>query len=196
MTIYGSFRDWGHPYLDHIAGLNRLHAQTTLEKNIDTDYANALASDLTKMVLQKVFKEKRVWAVHGNLVPGNRPLRNHITPKAWQTAQEVKNLGDVWHQLPDLAKCFDIPDVIDPTVLYSDKSHSMQISEVLNHITKLLYTHQEEANWPEFLDQLKYGLDWEDLVVGLKGKEIQLKIEGLFFALMAWKLREYFVITE
>ena len=69
------------------------------------------------------------------------------------------------HKLP-LAKCFDILDVIDPIILYSDKSHSMQRKEVLKHIQsksqspiptrKVLSSliNQEETNWPQFLQQL------------------------------------------
>ena len=72
--------------------------------------------------------------------------------------------------------------LIDPSILYSDKSHSIQQSEVLNHIQskpnfpiltkKVLSTliNLPETNWPVFLEQLdKVGLDKEDLVIGLKG---------------------------
>ncbi|KAH6941978.1 hypothetical protein HPB50_026275 [Hyalomma asiaticum] len=41
-----------------------------------------------------------------------------------------------------------------------------------------------------------FGLDPNDLIIGLKPKEREVKNEGRFFALMSWKLREYFVITE
>lgn len=40
------------------------------------------------------------------------------------------------------------------------------------------------------------GLDIEDLIIGLRGKEREIKRIGRFFSLMSWKLRDYFVITE
>lgn len=49
----------------------------------------------------------------------------------------------------------------------------------------------------DFLKHLNdHGFTLEDLVIGLKAKERELKIEGRFFALMSWKIRLYFVMTE
>lgn len=49
----------------------------------------------------------------------------------------------------------------------------------------------------EFLKKLNdFGFDWEILVIGLKAKERELKIEERFFALMSWNIRLYFGMTE
>lgn len=49
----------------------------------------------------------------------------------------------------------------------------------------------------EFLKKVdKEGLGKDGLIIGLKLKEREMKMEGRFFALMSWKLREYFVVTE
>ncbi|ACB47438.1 L polymerase protein [Cocal virus] len=208
LVIYGSFRHWGHPFIDYYAGLEKLHSQVSMTKNIDTQYAAALASDLARIVLQQQFNEHKKWFVDLKRIPDKHPFYSHIKENTWPTAAQVQDFGDLWHELP-LTKCFDIPDLIDPSIIYSDKSHSMNRSEVLRHVRnspntpipskKVLQTMLDTTatNWSEFLNQIdKYGLDDEDLVIGLKGKERELKLAGRFFSLMSWKLREYFVITE
>jgi hypothetical protein len=40
------------------------------------------------------------------------------------------------------------------------------------------------------------GLSLNNLIIGLRPKERESKVEGRFFALMSWNLRLYFVVTE
>ncbi|ALJ30354.1 L protein [Eelpout rhabdovirus] len=208
LLYFGSFRHWGHPFIDYFEGLKKLHKQVTLPKVIDDNYAQALASDLAYIVLKKEFEKKKHWAVDGDLMMDNHPFKKHISEHTWPTPKQIEDFGDSWHHLP-LTKVFDIPDVIDPSVIYSDKSHSMQRSEVLSSIIttpnkpiptrKVLSSLLDKpaTDWPRFLNEVdKVGLDREDLVIGLKGKERELKKAGRFFSLMSWRLREYFVMTE
>uniref|UniRef100_A0AAU7L118 Replicase n=1 Tax=Zeugodacus cucurbitae sigmavirus-B2 TaxID=3159479 RepID=A0AAU7L118_9RHAB len=208
LTIYGSFRHWGHPYLDYLQGLEKLYQQVTLEKHIDVQYANTLASDLAFIVLHNQFKTKRKWFVDKSLINIDHPLHNEIMNNIWPTPKAIEDFGCNWHTLP-LTKCFDIPDVIDPSILYSDKSHSMTRSEIVKHIRsnpgtriptrrvlKTLLT-KPSRNWPEFLQELNdHGINLDSLVIGLKGKEREIKVDGRYFSLMSWDLRDYFVITE
>nr|UZT55171.1 polymerase [Barur virus] len=207
-VVYGSFRHWGHPYIDYMTGLRKLHDQVNMPKTIDSDYAEALASDLAYLVLKKKFSEHKKWFVDDSLVPKNHMLLPHIKNNTWPTPKQIEDFGDKWHTLP-LVKCFEIPDVIDPSNLYSDKSHSIGRSEVIEYVKsgkcgpiptrKVLDTllHTPSTNWPGFLEKVdREGLDEEDLVIGLKAKEREVKKYGRFFALMSWALREYFVITE
>lgn len=54
-----------------------------------------------------------------------------------------------------------------------------------------------ETNWPEFFKEINdKGLDRDSCIIGLNAKEREMKQEGRFFALMSWKMREYFVVTE
>nr|AHD46130.1 RNA-dependent RNA polymerase [Eel virus American] len=208
LAYFSSFRHWGHPYIDYFQGLIKLNKQVTLEKDIDTEYANALASDLAYMILRGHFNTKRVWAVDKALVSKQHPLSEHILNATWPTPKQIDDFGDHWHELP-LIKIYDIPDLIDPSVIYSDKSHSMGREEVLKHVQrnptqaiptkKVLETllQKPATNWPEFLSSIeKDGLPKDSLIIGLKGKERELKKAGRFFSLMSWELREYFVITE
>ncbi|AJR28526.1 polymerase [Carajas virus] len=208
LVIYGSFRHWGHPFIDYFEGLNKLHKQVTMSKEIDTEYANALASDLARIVLTKQFDSVKKWFVDKTKIPSAHPFFKHIMDNTWPTAAQIQDFGDHWHELP-LIKCYEIPDLIDPSIIYSDKSHSMNRSEVLGHVRrsphlpipskKVLQTMLDTraTNWVEFLEMVdKHGLEKDDLIIGLKGKERELKLAGRFFSLMSWKLREYFVITE
>lgn len=59
LTMYGSFRHWGHPFIDYLKGLQKLHTQVTMIKEIDKEYAEKLASDLAYIVLKDQFDEKK-----------------------------------------------------------------------------------------------------------------------------------------
>lgn len=208
LTFYGAFRHWGHPYIDYKAGLQKLYDQVNMPKAIDQRYANKLASDLAKMVLQKMFQEHKKWYVVREALPRDHPFAQHVQNCTWPTGVQIQDFGDHWHELP-LTKCFDIPDLIDPSIIYADKSHSMDRSAILQHVSRTPYRpiptlkvmksviDKPATNWPEFLQEVNdHGLTKEDLVIGLKAKERELKTSGRFFSLMSWRLREYFVITE
>ncbi|AZS32226.1 polymerase [Rhinolophus rhabdovirus DPuer] len=208
VVVYGSFRHWGHPFINYLDGLEALYQQVTIEKQIDTTYAGKLGSDLAYIVLRKKFVEDKKWYVDSKKLRKDHPLKQYIEENIWPTPKVIEDFGDNWHQLP-LTKCFDIPDVIDPSLLYADKSHSGNRSEVLNFLAlhpgeviptkKVLNTllHTPSTNWPEFLKDIdENGMPDDSLIIGLKGKEREIKIKGRFFSLMSWKLREYFVVTE
>lgn len=85
----------------------------------------------------------------------------------------------------------------------------IQKNELIHHLVqhpntpiptrKVLDTllHTESTNWPEFLTQINnIVLTDNDLIIGLKAKEREIKWKGRFFALMSWSLREYFVFSE
>ncbi|AZL49339.1 RNA-dependent RNA polymerase [Charleville virus] len=208
LQMYGCYRSFGHPVIDYQEGLNDLYDLTHSEKTIDYGFVDTLASDLAYMVLEKKFKEEKKWYIDINLLPGQHPLYPYVKEGSWPPPRILNQVGDFWHQLP-LKKCFEIPDFIDPSELYSDKSHSISYSELKTHLEKdnmkpiptrrvlMSLLENEDTNWTEFLQRINdKGFTSEELIIGLRAKERELKIKGRFFALMSWKLREYFVITE
>ncbi|AHY85660.1 RNA-dependent RNA polymerase L [Almpiwar virus] len=208
IDIYGCYRLFGHPIIDYFKGLQDLYDLTHSEKVIDEEFVQNLASDLAYMVLEKKFREDKKWYVDKKKIKPSHPLYEYISQSAWPPSHEIQAFGDKWHKLP-LIKCFDIPDFIDPSELYSDKSHSIGYSELVDHLihkpntpipTKRVLTsllNNPDTNWTEFLSRVnEYGFELEELIIGLRAKERELKIKGRFFALMSWALREYFVITE
>ncbi|UZC34538.1 RNA-dependent RNA polymerase [jopcycgri virus 1] len=208
LLFYSSFRHWGHPYIDYQKGLIKLHTQVTMKKMIDREYVESLASDLAFKVLQRKFQETKTWYVDSSLMENTHQLYPFIKENIWPTPDVIANFGDNWHLLP-LIKCFEVPDVIDPTLIYSDKSHSMTKKEVKQYMLrnpnkaipskKVLKTllEKEATNWPVFLQEINdVGLNDDDLIIGLKAKEREIKPEGRFFSLMSWRLRDYFVFTE
>ncbi|KAL4702133.1 hypothetical protein ACJJTC_019409 [Scirpophaga incertulas] len=179
-----------------------------MPKVIDRSYAESLASDLAFIVLESKFKETKQWYVEGNKLQNDHFLKKHIMENTWPTPKQITDFGDFWHTLP-LRKCFDVPDMLDPSIIYSDKSHSLNRDEVLAHVKrdplhpipskKVLESllHRPATNWKDFLRQIdEVGLSLNSLAIGLKGKEREIKIWGRFFSLMTWELREYFVVTE
>ncbi|QIQ19244.1 polymerase [Taiyi bat virus] len=208
VVVYGSFRHWGHPFINYLEGLDALHKQVTIKKTIDKSYAESLGSDLAYMILRKKFIEEKKWYVDETKVSSKHPFKQHLIDNTWPTPKQIDDFGDHWHELP-LTKCYEIPDIIDPSLLYSDKSHSMNRDEVIDHLKKrpnepiptkkVLDTllHTKSTNWPVFLNMIdKEGLPRNVKIIGLKGKEREVKKKGRFFSLMSWMLREYFVITE
>lgn len=52
LAMYGSFRHWGHPFIDYLKGLEALYQQTTLVKTIDKIYTESLSSDFALLVIR------------------------------------------------------------------------------------------------------------------------------------------------
>ncbi|AJR28326.1 polymerase [Kamese virus] len=208
LIYYSVFRHWGHPDIDYMEGLEKLHTQVTMDKIIDDDYAQALASDLAYKILKKKFFEKKKWFVDIDKVDEKNLLYHHIKSNTWPNQYQIQEFGDNWHTLP-ITKIYDLPDVLDPSLIYSDKSHSMNRSEVLDWVrnnpnspipTKRVLQsllEKPETNWVKFLQKINdEGLDLDSLIIGLRAKEREMKRIGRFFSLMSWELREYFVYTE
>lgn len=177
------------------------------EKVIDVAYAELLASNLA-LVLKTQFDQRRKSFVDKTLLPETHPLYYHVDMNTWPTLSEIEDMGNVWHKLP-LLQCFPIPEFVDPSQLYTGKSHSVSRTEFIEHLrhhkTEALKSHHvlktalqtEIINVQEFLKTVNdYGLPEDQLIIGLRAKEREVKLEGRFFALMSWKLRHYFVLTE
>ncbi|AMK09271.1 RNA-dependent RNA polymerase [Ceratitis capitata sigmavirus] len=208
LTMYGSFRHWGHPFINYLEGLEALYNQVTLKKLINKKYTGFLASDLALLVIRDQFRTKKQWPVDETLVSDTHMLKTFIANKTWPDNATIKNFGNKWHTLP-LIKCFEIPDVIDPSQIYSDKSHSITRSELRKLLSKGNVSHipskkvlssllsEPSTEWPKFLKKVNdCGIDEDHLIIGLKAKERELKTIGRFFALMSWQIRDYFVMTE
>jgi Mononegavirales RNA dependent RNA polymerase len=57
--------------------------------------------------------------------------------------------------------------------------------------------HMQWGQLREFCQDVNdNGLSINDLIIGLRAKERESKVEDRFFAMMLWNLRLYFVVTE
>nr|WCD55366.1 MAG: polymerase [Adumi ohlsrhavirus] len=209
LTVYGSFRHWGHPFIDYLTGLKTLYQNVTSTKDvIDKKYAELLASDLAFKVLKKEYWNKYKWFVDYKKMDEKNPLYDHIKNHTWPSVEVLQNYPAEWHLLP-LLPCWEIPEVVDPAIIYSDKTHSINKTELIDHLRrnpntkiptrKVLETliTTKSTDWPAFLKEINdKGLEEDDLIIGLKAKEREIKWKGRYFALMSWRLREYFVFTE
>ncbi|YP_010229226.1 RNA-dependent RNA polymerase [Almendravirus chico] len=208
-VLYGSFRLWGHPYIEYEEGLNKVKKQVRLNKDtIDENYAKLLANDLMKTMLIRHYTKTKVWNVidnaHNREIPGSIDLINNKWPKL----REFRLLEGHWDEL-EIEAILDIPEDIDDSSIFSDKTHSFDRSEVESFVKRdnnnpiptkrVLKTYLEKPriNVKEFVNMVdKEGLTYDDLLIGLKAKERELKRFGRFFTLMTWNLRLYFVISE
>ncbi|APF29060.1 L protein [Menghai virus] len=207
--LYGSFRLWGHPYIEYEIGLGKLKEQVRMPKpDIDESYCALLASDLMRDMLINYYKRNKRWNVidneHNRSIPGTKNLINN----SWITMKDRSSLEGRWHLL-EIEKIFDTPEDIADSSLFADKTHSLQLKDIINNVKRdklnpvpterLLKTYlkEERVNIQEFIQKIdKDGFSKEDLVIGLKAKERELKRYGRFFTLMTWTLRLYFVSSE
>lgn len=185
MGIYGLYRHWDHPNIDYLLGLSNMKERKTRETDhlIDLSYVNCLASDLARHILTKKYREKKKWFVDINLMKKGHPLYNFIKDNTWPDTYYIEQMGDTWNLLP-LTACFDLPDSLDPSIIYADKSHSLNRSKIIEHIQsnpykpipskKVLNSVLENpaTDIKKFLSDIdENGLDQEDLAIGLKAKE-------------------------
>nr|QYV43069.1 MAG: RNA-dependent RNA polymerase [Mononegavirales sp.] len=209
LVYFGSFRHFGHPFLNYLEGLDQLYRQVTMRKDIDIGYSEILASDLAFKVLRTQYRQTKRWALdRTRLAEIPLLLRSHVINETWPPETVIRTFGDHWNELP-LAQCFEIPDLVDPSLIYSDKSHSINRCELVKHISTspdrriptrrviTTFVSKPATDWKLFLEEVNdNSLPKDDLVIGLRGKEREMKLNGRFFALMSWRLREYFVMTE
>lgn len=137
--MYGSFRHWGHPFVEYLDGLKSLHDNvTSTELPINEDSAELLASDLAFKILDKEYQAKRTWFVDLAELDRTNPFYEHVRHSTWPSIDVLIAYPPEWHKLP-LKKCWDIPEVVDPALIYSDKTHSIQKAEYLDHLKKFPY---------------------------------------------------------
>lgn len=208
-TVFGSFRLWGHPIIDYKEGLKALRTQCRIPKEIDESYARQLADDFSYLVIKDHYRKTGQWAIEETGAP--RVLRQFIREGRWPPAKLIRTSNISWSQLNKNFFFYDVPSDIPLSQLYSDKSFSMTRSELRTHLYKDNATSNpipsrrvlEELlkrptiNPREFAEKINnHGLPDDDLIIGLKEKERELKRIGRFFTLMSWNLREYIVLTE
>ncbi|CAH0730948.1 unnamed protein product, partial [Brenthis ino] len=101
LTAYGSFRHWGHPNLKYLDGLRAVNRQVTLEKMIDTSYAEALGSDLAYIVLENKFNETKKWYVDISKMDKDSIMYKHVLENTWPTPKQIMDFGEVVLKIKD-----------------------------------------------------------------------------------------------
>lgn len=208
VLIFGLFRHWGHPYIEYLEGLEKLYHNVQCKKEVDTNYVKVLASDLARKIIKHYFRLNKMWPVNLDDLSIDHPLRKHVRDSTWPNRGEEREFGDKWDEIP-FQKVFDAPTSVNLSEILDDKSHSLGLSQLRESIRlgnigdsgqrKVLLSalKREEVNISQFLrDVDEHGIKEDDLVIGLRAKERELKRIGRFFALMTFNLRLYFVVTE
>lgn len=132
-TIFGSFRLWGHPFIDYKEGLKALKKQCRMKKLIDIDYAHTLADDPAYLVIKDHYLKTGQWAVSPNSLP--KELVSYVKEGRWPSEKFLNGLNIKWSLLPKLS-IFSVPADIPISQLYSDKSFSMTREELSEHLSK------------------------------------------------------------
>ncbi|WPV62684.1 MAG: RNA-dependent RNA polymerase [Wufeng shrew rhabdovirus 7] len=208
IQCYGLFRHWGHPVVKPLTGLNKLRIRGNSLRWVDTDFVNSLADDLNKQLIVKYFQKHQTWPEGSRIAPSISPVLAHcIQENRLPTIRESLSIKNKW-RFVHYDRIFEVPEKIPIGMILEDKAHSRtrtELLEILNRkktervTRRLIITALETENLDirALLDEIdKNGLDEDDLIIGLKAKERELKVEGRFFSLMTLALRMYFVSTE
>lgn len=208
VQIYGLFRHWGHPIIAPAIGLKKLHNRGNTPIWVDCDFVNSLADDLAKQLLLAYFRQHQSWPPNTKIPPAVSPILHQcFQENRLPTVKEHRLVGEKWRYVT-YSRIFDLPAKIPIGMILEDKAHSRDLTELINTLKskkrtpvskRLLITVLERSDIDirRKLDEINVnGLTSEELVIGLKAKERELKTEGRFFALMTLSLRIYFVATE
>ncbi|DAZ87752.1 TPA_asm: hypothetical protein [Sphaeridiorhabdovirus 1] len=208
LQVYGCFRHWGHPIIQPLTGLTKLHSRGNKIILPDLNLTRDLADDLAKTLLVAHYQRHQSW-------PEKAFIPEHVSPllalcireNRLPSAREGLLIGKKW-RFVSFTSLFDIPTKIPIGMILEDKAHSRTREDLISCLfrevrepvsRRLLVTalEEEELNIRGLLDEINVsGLSSNDLIIGLKAKEREVKVEGRFFALMTLKLRMYFVATE
>ncbi|WPV62720.1 MAG: RNA-dependent RNA polymerase [Wufeng shrew rhabdovirus 9] len=210
------FRFWCHPIINIREGLEKLHLNCTLSKCIDNVFTETLASDMAKVLISHYYWDgneegRHQWPKGSRVEPGLCPiLERHIQNNTFPSRSEMYAIGDIWHKIK-YDHIFDEDAEIPLLDLLGDKSHSMNKDELRKLLkyaknlkmaspTKKLIISILKTKKINPIKYLRYintfGFLDDDLIIGLRGKEREIKLEGRFFSLMSFALRLYFVATE
>lgn len=208
VQIYGLFRHWGHPVISPSTGLRKLHNRGNAPIWVDCDFVQSLADDLAKQLLLSYFKQHQSWPPEASVKPSISPILHQcLHENRLPTLKEHRLIGEKWRHV-SYSRIFDLPAKIPIGMILEDKAHSRDLTELISTLKskkrtpiskRLLITvlEQPDIDIRKKLDDIDInGLTQEELVIGLKAKERELKTEGRFFALMTLSLRIYFVATE
>ncbi|WPV62696.1 MAG: RNA-dependent RNA polymerase [Wenzhou bat rhabdovirus 1] len=211
LEVFGTFRHWGHPFLEVTEGLRNLKLNARKIKVINASVMRELESDCEQILLKHYYSKYNAWPDDASVNWIESPiLARCIKANRWPTLDERRRIGTTWLFVKH-GPLFDIPDIIPVDILIDDKAHSGQREEVVKLINRAKAGRLTTASRRVILTTLKsesvdirkelarideHGLEEDDLIIGLKGKERELKVEGRFFSLMSFRLRLYFVATE
>ncbi|DAZ87783.1 TPA_asm: hypothetical protein [Metorhabdovirus 2] len=211
LEIFGIFRHWGHPILRVDEGLHDVVRHTRQLKTINHILVGRLASEMGRILLHHYFFKNNSWPKNTYVPPGiSWILQECVDTNRWPTEREMMMIPPFWDKIQHDAIIEDI-GTIPLTHLLADKSHSLDLDELkqMEHrmrrnpqtstTRRVLLTALKTGDIDpiEFLKEVdKEGLKCKDLVIGLKGKEREVKIKGRYFSLMSFHLRLYFVSTE
>lgn len=205
LAVFSSFRHSGHPFINYKEGLKALFERLCKDRIVDNQYTELLASDLAKKIIMRHFREFKKWPINKTELSPELNIYDSLINNTSLTYQAIRDFGDNWHKLP-MTALYEIPSIISPQVMYSDKSHNLDRTEFLEAIRSRKSTTRRvmdtmrkkpQKDYNLFLrDVAENGLSVEALIIGQNAKEKELKEQGRYFALMSWDMREYFVATE
>lgn len=210
--LFGLYRIWGHPWIDAIKGIEKVKSVALVDKLIAPGMPDHIAWKFKEVFLTN-YKMKK--GEYPDLIldqdkPSGYLLSCLSLNEKFSTRHPDYRMQDFQHVT--ISKCFSIPLTYNLSALLSDKAISLNRTELRRNCSRGKYSSVMDniyrraiLSWlrsnltdPERLlrEINDYGLTKEDLLIGVYGKERELKIAARFFALLTLRCRLYFTMTE
>ncbi|CAI5383839.1 L RNA-dependent RNA polymerase [Monoclea gottschei varicosa-like virus] len=206
-NVFCLYRIWGHPSVDVYSGMRNIFRIGTKRKTITVAIQKIVLHQFRKMFLMAFYKREHYYPptkTTGDSYVVNR-IENNLPIDTNAVAYSLHDFSNV-----RLCQCWSVPPTYDLCHILNDKAVSPTRSELAESIkqgdgTRCGTLRRGIVRWMEgealrcktFLDQIDtFGLEIDDLIIGMYEKERELKIDARMFALMSENMRYYFVLTE
>nr|WNE31531.1 RNA-dependent RNA polymerase [Strawberry virus 3] len=218
--LHGLYRIWGHPEVDAEAGMRKVGDLLHQKKHPDPDLENIGRLTFREVFVTNYFKKHGFYPPMEWVQPSNKKqklkkessyIKGRIESNTEIDLHSIHYNREGWNSMKFLP-CFPVPTGMNIASFLKDKAVSPDRDDLIHMITTtsrvtdpykrrgvLKWLSTQPINIPKLLESINNnptGLPKNDCTIGLYPKERELKLQARMFALMAYKMRIYFVMTE
>ncbi|AWT62665.1 RNA-dependent RNA polymerase [Clerodendrum chlorotic spot virus] len=208
--LHGLYRIWGHPVVDLEKGLEKLRSVALVEKCIPRAFSVNTSNMFKETFFMNYYKKHKFYPPYTWVGPsGSHYLQQNLILEKEIDRHNIRYHIEDWQNV-QCEKTFEIPATYSLASCIKDRAISPTRSELSRMVQSNRSVMNQEARrgvlkWlnssmvpvREFLQDINdNSLHIDDCIIGLYPKERELKLEARYFALMSFRMRLYFTITE
>lgn len=208
--MFGLYRIWGHPEIDVIGGIYAIRKLSCKTKAIDVRYALKVTNKFKEMFSINYRRKNGRWPnLNVSELAEDNFLRKTIESNAPLEIRNPQYSQSLWSKVKG-EKTFQCEDTYNLSEVINDKALSLNKAELIRQIKKyqnigrpserrvlIKWLESDLISAKDLLGHIdKKGLSEDDLLIGMSGKEREMKAKPRMFALMTIMLGMYFVVTE
>nr|AWT62602.1 RNA-dependent RNA polymerase [Citrus chlorotic spot virus] len=208
--LHGLYRIWGHPVVDLEKGLEKLRSVALVEKCIPRSFSINTSNMFKETFFMNYYKKHKFYPPYTWIgPPGSHYLQQNLLLEKEIDRHNIRYHIEDWQSV-QCEKTFEIPATYSLASCIKDRAISPTRSELERMVQSSRSVMNQDARrgvlkWlnssmipvRDFLQNINdNSLNFDDCIIGLYPKERELKLEARYFALMSFKMRLYFTITE